>query len=61
MECRWRTEHDVEGSGIGRGKPGGVEMSDPVLQLERATECLLDGDLLVESEADQQCERVRDE
>ena len=42
-----------------RGDRPGVERADPLLQLERARERLLDGHLLVEREADEERERLR--
>ena len=39
----------------------GIEVPDPLLQLGRAAERLLDGDLLVEREPDEQGERFGDE
>jgi hypothetical protein len=43
---------------VGRGDPGSVEVAEPALQLEGPREGLLDGDLLVEAEADEQGQRV---
>ena len=46
---------------VDRRERRGVERPDALLQHERADERLLDGDLLVEGEADQQRQRLADE
>ena len=61
MKRRPLPEHLLELRGIHRRDPPGVERADPALQLERARERLLYGNLLVEREADQQRERLVDE
>ena len=58
MEGRRRPEDAVELRGLRRGDPRGIEVAEPALQLERAAERLLDGDLLVEREADEQGEGI---
>src|SRR5215211_7074733 len=47
----------LEAAGIGRRDRARVECPQALLQLERPRECGLDGDLLVEREADEQRER----
>jgi hypothetical protein len=49
-------EHGLE---LGRRQRGGIERAEPLLDRERAGEGLLDGDLLVEDEADEEGHRVR--
>ena len=49
----------VQSRRVRRRDPRGVEVAEPALQLGRAAERLLDGDLLVEREADEQGQRAR--
>ena len=49
------------GFGVHRGDPRSVEVADPLLELVRTAERLLDGHLLVEREPDEQGERLGDE
>jgi hypothetical protein len=52
---RWTfAEGCVELAGVHTCDLGGVDRPDPALQLERPGERLLDGDLLIEDEADQE-------
>ena len=61
MERRALAEDGVEGRGIRRRDPGGVQVAEPALELDGAAERLLDGHLLIEREPDQQGERFLDE
>ena len=54
-------EGRVERLGVHRRDPLRVEAADPLAQLERSGERLLERDLLVEDEADEKGERVLDE
>ena len=54
-------EHFLELRGIHRRDPRRVQMADSPLQLERPRERLLDGDLLVEREANEERQRVTGE
>jgi hypothetical protein len=58
VKCRLLAERALEAVGIHRGELAGVEGADAALELERAAERLLHGDLLVEREADQERHRV---
>ena len=58
MDCRLLAEDLVELGGVERRDLLGVEVPEPLLQLERAVEGLLDGDLLIQREPDQQRQRA---
>ena len=58
MERRPLAEDRVEVGRVHRRDPRGIEVAEPALELGRAAERLLDGDLLVEREADEQGERI---
>ena len=58
MQGRRRPEDGRELLGVGRRDPGRIQVADPALELGRAAERLLDGDLLVEREPDEQGQRV---
>ncbi len=58
MQRRALAEDRGELLGIARRDARDVEVAEPRAQLERAGERLLDGDLLVEHEADEERERV---
>jgi hypothetical protein len=57
VQRRLAAECLVELTGIHPRDVGGVERADSPLQLERAREGLLHGDLLIELEADEKRER----
>src|SRR5665213_1822847 len=54
-------ERCFELAGIDRGQLTRIEGAEPIADVKRAEECLLNGDLLVETEADQQGQGVRGE
>src|SRR6185369_17435309 len=58
VQRRPLAEDPIELGWIRAGDPAGVEVAEPLAQVERPRERLLDGDLLVEREADEQGKRV---
>ena len=56
-----RPEHALELGWIRPGDAGRVKVTKPAAQLQRAAECLLDRDLLVEGEPDEERERLLDQ
>ena len=58
VQCGWRAEDRRERLGVHRGDGRRIQRHRSALELQRAGERLLDGDLLVEREPDQEGERV---
>ncbi len=58
MQGRTLAEDRPERLGLHRRDLGGIEVAEAALEFKRTAEGLLDRDLLIEREADQQCQRL---
>ena len=61
MDDRSLSEDRLELVRVHVGDHPRIDRADPTLQLERAAESLLDGDLLIQAEADEEREGLADE